>query len=642
MIEYSIDFETRSTVDLRKVGVYKYVESPDTDIICMAYRRTSDTVTHLWKAGDPLPEWFLADLAAGATIRAWNAQFERLVWNTVGVERYGFPPLARDRFFCTEADALAMGLPGSLDKASRAMRLDVKKDMDGHRLALRMCRPRTTNPLTWWDDEERLERLYAYCRRDVETEMEIAKRTRRLAPAERAVYLLDQTVNDRGVFVDLPAVQRAKRVALEGIRRANASVAKGTDGDVETITQVGRLQHWLREQGCDIPDLRANTLQKYLQTPLPEHVRQVLLARAEAGKASVSKLDKMQGVANSDGRMRGLLQYHGAATGRWAGRLVQPQNFPRGILDMGETEWALSVMAGPEAYDHIDFIYNPVEVVSSSLRSMLRADEGSTLMAADFSAIEARVLAWLAGQDDLVQAFRSGVDVYAMTADLFGTTRQVGKAIILGAGYGMGHKKFCKMASEAYGIVDMQEEEAKRFIDKYRNLYGEIPKFWNTVEDSVRGAVASGQLYDAAGGSLRFAKRGDQLWIVLPSGRPLCYWYPTLVERTTPWGAKRTMVEFSTQDSITRKWVRRDLYGGLITENIVQAVARDMLVHSMQAVEAGGYPVILTVHDEIVCEVPEGVGTYLEFRDLMSSSPEWAAGCPIKVSGWEGRRYRKG
>jgi DNA polymerase len=641
----NIDFETFSTTNLRDSGVYRYVEDPTTGIWCMAYAK-GDLEPQIWVAGEDFPPELLYWIQEGHGLRAWNAQFERLVWNTVGVERYGFPLLPRMKFHCTQADALAMGLPAALGKAAEALRLPVEKDMKGNRLAIQMSKPRSTDPLTWWNDTDRLNRLYEYCKQDVVVEREIMRITRRVSDSERSVYLMDQMINDRGVRLDKDLAVECQEIAFEGITRANETVLLHTKGEVDAVTKVAAIQHWLVEQGVFLPDLRATTLQNYLQTNLPVNVREVLVARSEAGKASVKKLRKMLQMICVDGRLHGLLQYHAAHTGRWGGRGVQPQNFPRGTVK--DAEQYITAIFAQVPYDVLDLQENPIDIVLSLLRSMLIASSGNTLMSADFSAIEARVLAWLAEDTDLLQQFADhdagvGKEVYMIAAEELDTSRQHAKAIILGAGFGMGWKKFKKMCHDAYGI-DINDEEAKKFIKWYRDKHKAIKQFWQDLEDGVLGAVKHpGVVFYRSNGRLRFVMRGSHLWIILPSGRPLCYIEPRLVERETPWGTTRLMVEISTQDSFTHKWVRRDLYGGLIAENIVQAASRDLLVYSMQQVESGGYPVVLTVHDEIVADVPiNETLTFERFTELVSSTPEWAVGCPVKASGWHGKRYRKG
>lgn len=680
----NIDFETRSTTDLKKSGVYRYVEDPNTDVWCMAYAK-GDLEPQIWIPPNPLPPEIIYWLEEGCALRAWNAQFERIIWNTI-CQKYEFPQLPNDRFYCTAADALAMGLPGWLDGAVKALRLKIEKDMAGNRLALQMCKPRKTkdDSLRWWDVPDKLEHLYEYCKQDVRAEVAAMGATRRLSDEERAVYLLDQTINDRGVYLDQPLAKRCRSVALEGIKRANKVVVETTNGDVSRITQVGKMQYWLREQGCDIPNLKKNTLQEYLGQDLPEPIKDVLLARAEAGKASVAKIDAMFACVCSDSRLRGLLQYHGAGTGRWAGRLVQPQNlFRPTVEDIEHYIPRISTSHMPIDYDALDLEENPVGVVASLLRYLLTASPEHRLVCADFKAIEARIIAWLAGQDDLVEMFAAhdrgeGEEVYVITAEQFNTTRYIGKHVILGAGFGMGGDKFYKQGKEQYGIdfdeidpptgVRIKQEWAVEdadqevwalyhregrwelpdyghavshaFIKLWRARYPLIPQYWYACQNLMLSAVRNpGSVQEL--GPIKASFRGRHLWLILPSKRPLCYLFPSIVERDTPWGEKREAVRVWTRDSVTHRWRPQVLYGGLIAENITQATARDVMVYAMNTVTEEGYPIILTVHDEIVADAPNGFGSFEHYIKLMQRKPSWANGLPVEVSGWEGQRYRK-
>lgn len=668
----NIDFETRSVANLRGIGVWKYVEHPTTDIWCMAYNIDGDT--QLWIPGDDVPGDLLQALGEGWGIRAWNAAFEYCLWNYVAVDRYWFPKVPLNRFYCTQADAMAMGLSGTLAKDVEALRLPIAKDMPGNRLAIQMAKPRKLDPLTWWDDIAKRAHLYEYCKLDVDVEMAAQHATRRISLDEREVWLADMGCNRRGVHVDMNLVRRSRAIALEGTARANTLVAVATGGKIHKITQTGALQFWLNnEMGVDIPNLRKTTVQEYLGKNIPQEALDALSARADAGKASIAKIDKMLAVAGKGDRLRGLTQYHGAATGRWAGRLVQPQNFPRGTV-AEVTSYILSILKGSTSYDLLNLEENPVALVSSLLRSMLDAAPGHRLLAGDFSAVEARVLAWVAGQQDLLDAFERGEDVYATTGADFGVDRQIGKVTILGAGFQMGGDKFEQMGTEMYGIdwdsvpvpdgVSIEgsftggytiyhgewtkacptESNAKAhaFIRLYRERFAEIKNYWSAAEQAVLSAVSNPGSTALINKNVKVGMRGRQLWIVLPSGRPLCYLYPTIVERKTPWGQMKEQVRVLSFNSTTKKFNHRYLYGGLITENIVQAVARDLMASAWLRLEAAGYPIVLTVHDELVAEREQTTGSYDEFIALMSESPTWAKGLPIKASGWEGQRYRKG
>lgn len=642
----SIDFETRSTADLRKTGVYRYAQDKTTDVWCMAYMLNDDE-PKVWVPGEPVDETLVDHIQQQGELRAWNAQFERTIWNEIMVKRYGWPTTTVEQWNCTAAEARAMALPGSLDMAAQVLGVDQQKDKQGASLMMRMARPRGFNedgsPI-WWDVPDRVARLVSYCKQDVRTEVAIARAIRRLGEGERAVFELDQKINDRGVQLDIKLARAAKHVAEHATLEANRAMYDLTHGKVAKVSNVGRLTAWLREQGLEVESLGKNSI-KALQEGAEGVISDVLTLRTEAGKSSVAKIESMLSAVCRDGRIRGLLLYHGAATGRWAGRLVQPQNFPRGSIADIESYIPLVYTKDAEA---IDALAPPLDVISSMLRSMLIAADGKKLVAADFAAIEARVLAWLADEKALIGTFQTGGDVYKyMASKIYGCApedvnkdqRQVGKMAILGLGYGMGHKKFVDSCKTMAGI-DISEEQSKAVVQLYRSANSRIVAFWAGLNDAALCAVREpGSVQEF--NRIKYTMRGGYLWCVLPSKRPLAYARPKIIERETPWGSTSEAVSFEGMNSFSRKWERHDLYGGLLAENVVQAVARDLMADSMLRCEERGYEIILSVHDELVAEVPADFGSVAEFEALMSETPDWAAGCPVNAEGWEGPRYRK-
>lgn len=648
----SIDFETRSTVDLKKAGVYVYAAHPTTDIWCMAWA-FDDEEPEIWTPDQPLPARIIAHIADGGEVRAWNAQFERLIWREIMVKRYGAPEIAMEQFVCSAAEAAAMALPRDLGRASHVLGVTQQKDAKGQRLMLQMARPRKIKDdgtIVWWDIPEKKEPLFAYCKQDVRTEKALVKVLRRLTPTEREVYLLDQRTNDRGVQVDLDLVDAAMTLVDIGVTRANARLDDLTQGEVPAVTNHAKLLQWLNANETETGSVSKAAIAALRERDdLGVTVQEVLELRSQAGRSSVAKLKSFRAATGADGRARGLLLYHGASTGRWTGKLIQPQNFPRGEVDDVESYVPL-VLAGE--YDAIDLLHPPIIVVLSMLRSMLTAAPGHELIAADFSAIEARVLAWLAGQNDLVELFARGEDVYKYAAaKLYGIPisevkkfphRQTGKFQILGCGYGMGAKKAVSAAKTVYGL-DLTPELAKTIVDNYRAENGEVVRFWYDTEAACIEAVQHpGRVVSfGAADRLRAVVSRGYLYVVLPSGRPLLYAAPHLAERQMPWGGTKEALHFKGVDPFTKQWGVLSAYGGLLVENIVQAVSRDLMAEAMLSLEHNGYLPVLSVHDEVVCEVPEGFGTVEEFEQLMSAVPTWATGCPVAAEGWRGFRYRK-
>ncbi len=645
MTTLSLDWETRSTINLRVTGVYPYAMHATTDLWMGAWA-FDDEEPVLWLPGETVPPRIVEHVLAGGDIRGWNVAFERVLWKHIATPRYGWPEAKLEQFVCAAAEAAAMSLPRSLDQCGQVTGVAQQKDSDGGNLMLRMCRPRKIHDdgrIEWWTVPERIARLGAYCIQDVRTEQAISKVIRRLSPAERRVYILTETMNDRGLTLDVDLVRAAKGIVDEGIARASHEVEALTNGAVTEITQTGKLREYLK-----VDSVAKDAVRDLLEGNLDPNDRAVLELRQEAGRSSVAKLDSLLNCVCTDGRIRGMLLYHGAATGRWTGRLAQVHNFPRGEVDRIE-EYIPAVLAGD--YDGINLFAHPIVVVLSMLRSMITASPGHELLVADYAGIEARVLAVLAGQDDDVELFRRGEDVYEhMATQLYGVPlaevtraqRQAGKAAVLGCGYQMGAKKFVSAAKAAHGL-ELSPEEAKRVVSIYRSTHARVVKLWDETNAAAIEAVTNAGSVVTFGAlrNLKFTKQGAYLYLVLPSKRALVYAAPRVVDRETPWGSVQPAVEISAINPVTRKWTRQALYGGLLVENIVQAVSRDLLAEAKLRLEANGYPVVLSLHDEGVVERRIGEGSLEEFVSLMEECPPWAAGWPIKAEGWQGKRYHK-
>jgi DNA polymerase bacteriophage-type len=632
----SIDFETRSAVDLRKTGVYKYAADPSTDIWCMAYKAPWSDDVLVWQPGNErdiyLEDWIMA----GGLLSAWNANFERTIWNEVMVGRYQWPDTRINQWRCTMAQASAMGLPRALGQAAAVLGVEEQKDKTGAALMLRMARPRKVNAdgsYTWWDTKDKVEQLIQYCRQDVRTELSVAEVLNEMPDSERRLYQLDQRINDRGVALDVDLVNRVKALAGNASIEIDAEIQRLTKGQVKAATNGMDLVAWLNSHGIATKSVDKQTVARLLTSDkLHPVIREVLTLRQNGAKSSTAKYDAMLHAVNGDGRMRGLLVYHGAATGRWSGKLVQPQNFPRPQKKQDELDEIIAKLkAGEDVSEH----GAGTVLASDLLRSMLVAEDGHRLMFADYSAIEARVLAWIAGQTDLVETFRNGGDVYKeMASAIYNVNvenvtdgqRQVGKMAILGCGYGMGGKRFAEQCATMGIKVD--EDEAKRIVSVYREKNDRIALYWRNIEQDFVEMVKE-------------AGRVGTIPLSLPSGRLLTYHSPRIIQRETPWGAMRDTAQVDTLNSVTRQWVSQIIWGGLLTENVVQATARDLMATAMMALEVKGYNVILSVHDEIISEVPDNFGSLDEMIDIMTQVPAWAKGCPINAEGKEGKRYRK-
>lgn len=652
----SVDFESRSACDLRKAGIYRYAEDPTTEILCMAYA-FGDEPVQLWLPGDPIPARIRQHIRAGGEMRAHNAQFERLMWRILA-ERFYFPTPALRQWRCTAAEAAAMGLPRALGRVASILRVPAEKDEAGHKVMLKLCKPRRIEKdgtIVWWDDPADFAILFAYCKRDVDAERGVAKRLRRLDASELAVYHLDQETNDRGVFIDQPLILAAQKIVDRAMREASEELESLTEGAVDAVTQVAKLTAWLNTQGVEVDNLRKDTVRELLKDDaLAETVDRVLTLRQEAGKTSVGKLAAFLECVQRDGIVRGLLLYHAATTGRWAGQRVQVQNFPRPDINDIES-YIPDVLAGRYAKLAASG-RNPVTIVSSMLRSMICAKAGQRLLSGDYSQIEARIVCWIAGAEygdneyekmagviydrpweEIKAAYKAG-DVIATQQ------RTIGKNTVLGCGFGMGEDTYIEQAFKQSGIV-VPPETAARAIAAYRTLKHQVETFWYEIEAAAMQAVRYPGTVVSVGldGKIRYQVLGQFLWCILPSGRPLCYALPRIEMHTITTKKGKTF----TKEGLTYTglhmgaWGKRRTYGGHLTENVVQAMARDVMAEAMLRIDAAGYPLVMTVHDEIVADAPLDMGSLDHYLGLMKQRPAWATTCPIAVEGWEGDRYRK-
>ena len=678
----SLDFETRSAADLRKVGLHCYAAHPTTSVLCAAYAFDDEEV-QLWHPKLPPPKRLLDHIRNGGEVQAWNAAFERAIINYVCTKLYGWPEIKLPQLACTMVQSYAMGLPGSLENAAAALGITEQKDMAGSRLMIQMSKPKTDEPLTWWDDQERLERLYAYCRQDIEVERAARKRLLPISPYEKRVWILDQEINDRGIMVDTATVKKALDLVESEKDRLNKEMRAITGNAVAACSAVQQIKDFLEFYGVTGDGLDKAMLAEHMaKLDLDPVARRVLELRAEAGKAATAKFAPMIARAGADNRVRGGFQFSGANTRRWSGRGLQFQNLPRPKIKHHVVEAIIADISAGATAAELDMCYGPpMGLLGDCTRSFLIAPPGKELVVADFSAIEARVLAWLAGQEDVLDVFRRGEDIYKVAAaSIFGVKiadvtddqRQVGKVAILALGYGGGVGAFQTMA-KGYGVKmepafghllrvatpdqriraektwesnkneDISREEflasdlTKIF---WREANPEIVRYWTSLESwAISAAQNPGMFYGDE--KVRFKKSGSFLWCRLPSGGVICYPYPEVKEVKTPWGSNKQGLTYMAEDGQSHKWMRFTTYGGSLSENITQAVARDLLADSMLRLADAGFEIVAHAHDENVCESSGGVATLQDMILIMTTNPAWAKGLPLKAAGYVSKRYRK-
>jgi DNA polymerase bacteriophage-type len=693
-----LDCETRSPVNLKTTGAYVYFDHPDTDLWCLAYAFDDEPV-QLWTPGEPCPEDIAEHIDTKGRLVAHNASFERLAFAKILGPRYGWPVPKLTQWYCTMAMALAQALPAGLEDACAVTQTAIQKDAKGGRVMKQMSKPRRprkgepADALLWWDDATRLDTLYKYCMTDVEAERLLEKRLRPLSDFEQRIWWLDQEINDRGVAVDIELCEAALRIVDEQRERLDREMRQITNGEVAGTGAVNQIKAFLKDvEDLDVGESLAKdtVVELLIRDDISPRARRVLELRQEGSKTSVAKIDALLNGTQSDGRSRGLLQYHAASTGRWGGRRFQPQNIKRPVIE--DVNSAIEIVR-TGSLDLVEAMYgNALGVVGDCLRGMVIAPKGRKLLAADYSNIEGRVLAWLAGEQWKLDAFQlfdqgKGPDLYKLAyAKAFGmdpddvdkSQRQVGKVMELALGYQGGPGAFQAMAV-GYGVkVGDQWDELKaaaseRVLDRVKHGWesrgkssgmdgrtwcaAELLKtlwrdahpcsvaFWHEMEDAAIAAVKTGEEFEV--GKIRFRKKGSFLFMELPSGRELAYAFPKIDKLATPWRDEndeivyKDTLYFKGTDSVTRQWKVQTTYGGSLVENACQAVARDVLADALLGLEAWGYRTVLTVHDEIVAESSERSGTAEHFSELMTVLPDWADGLPLVAEGYEDRRYRK-
>jgi DNA polymerase len=651
------DYETRSTVSLKTCGAWVYSKHPTTEVLCCAYA-VDDGEIGLWTPGDSVPEAFLeAARNPEWLVAAFNDQFERWIEQHIMGPQYGWPQVPIERHRCLQAAGLAMALPASLDAMTTALKLPIRKDIVGRRNMLLMSRPRRAGAdedpdvIHWHDDAKRRALLDVYGRRDGATERALYQRIGFLPADEQANWVLDARINDRGVPIDRRLLESGIKITEAAKREIVAEIAGITGGIVTGINQTGRIKTWLAANGCVVTDLQKPTLQRALtRTGLSEATRRLIELRLSGAIAATSKLKTIHNWMDQDDRIRGAFRYHGASTGRFSSLGVQLQNMKRaGISDMAGA--IAAVMTGD--LDHLrKFHPQPIEVIGSISRALICAPAGRKFLIADLSGIESRVVAWVSGQQsklDMWAAFdrsgnpeeepyrRLGIEIFNLPPE---QARDTGKTADLAFSYMGSIGAWRKLAPADDASTEAQILQRRNL---WRSAHPHTTQFWTKIDRAAKIAIRSpGTVVQVSAGiAFRYGRDGF-LRLRLPSGRRLTYPFAHLKTVGTPFYGD-TVVSF--MDSAAGRWSEcrhgHGAYGGLWTENGVQAVARDLFVEGMQRLEAAGYGVVLHAHDEVCAEVPDEFGSLEEFLEIFTAPPVWAEGLPLAAKTRDGARFAK-
>lgn len=658
-LELGIDIETFSSVDIKN-GAYAYSEAPDFEILLIAYKFSDEDKVKLIDLTDDHEELenlrFWDALTDPEVVKtAYNANFERTC-----LARHTGEAMPPEQWRCTMVLAVQLGLPRSLAAVGPALGLteEEQKKKTGAALIQYFCKPckptrtngqRTKN--TRLHAPEKWELFKEYNIQDVVTEQTILKRLRDFRPdqSEQDLWTLDQEINDRGVLLDIPMA--GSIVEFDTERSADLLAEAQQITGLSNPNSLAQLKPWLADNGLATDTLRKDDVAAMLADPsLHDNVRRVLEIRQTLSKTSVKKYQTMLDIAGEDDRARGIMQFYGGHTGRWAGRSLQPQNLARNTMPDDELDVAREFVKMGD-FESLEMIFGePAPIFSQLVRTAFIPSPGNRFIVSDFSAIEARVIAWIAGEEWRLEVFRNDGDIYCESAShiyhvpvvkhgINGELRQRGKVAELALGYGGAVGAMKQMDTSG----SVPEDEMQGIVTQWRAESPKIVRMWRDCQDAAVSVIRGNQpkrVLRSLQGTEFYVKLVDGtpvLFIQLPSGRPIAYWDPKVMD--TEMGPRIT---YMTQNQTTRKWERCETYGGKLTENIVQSVARDCLAEKMKLLESMGYPIVFHVHDEMILDVPREDKEAAALVDRIMGEPiDWAPGLPLKGGTYECDFYRK-
>ena len=639
----AIDIETYSDVSLPDCGVHRYAASEQFEILLFAYSLNDEPTRIIDLAsGQTMPKEIMECLMDDSVVKtAFNAAFERNCIN-----RFFGLSLKPEGWRCTAVQASMLSLPLSLEGVGEALNLDKKKMSEGKDLIRYFCMPckptkanggRTRNLPS--DAPEKWELFKTYCIRDVDVEKQIRNKLAKfpITDREQELYCMDQRINDRGIMVDRELISHA--VACDLLYKEAASKRAYEISGLENPNSVSQLKDWLNEKGIEVDSLAKAAVEELVEKTEGE-VSEMMKLRLSMSKTSVKKYEAMERSVCPDGRVHGLLQFYGAnRTGRWAGRLVQIHNLPQNHME--DLELARSIVKEGR-YDLVELLYDSTpEVLSELIRTAFVAKPGCRFIVSDFSAIEARVMGYLAGEGWVMEEFRGAGKIYEQTASKMfhipieeitkgSPYRARGKVASLACQYGGAEGALVSMGALNF----VEEEELKGLVQSWRTANPHIVNYWYEIDGAVKAAVKERKMTTV--GRVTVYYQSGMLKIALPSGRVLSYVRPRMT--VNRFGSESVSYEGV---GTNRKWTRIESYGAKFCENIVQATARDVLAEAMLRLEKKGFDIVCHIHDEVVLEVQEGTSSVEEVNEIMAVCPDWCEGLPLKAAGFESPFYKK-
>ena len=639
----AIDIETYSDVSLPDCGVHRYAASEQFEILLFAYSLNDEPTRIIDLAsGEKIPDKIMEYLTDDSVIKtAYNAAFERNCIN-----RFFGLSLKPEGWRCTLVQASMLSLPLSLEGVGEALNLDKKKMSEGKDLIRYFCMPckptkanggRTRNLPS--DAPEKWELFKTYCIRDVDVEKQIRNKLAKfpIPDREQKLYCMDQRINDRGIMVDQELIGHA--VACDLLYKETVTKKAYEISGLENPNSVSQLKDWLNEKGIEVDSLAKAAVEELVENTQGD-VAEMMKLRLAMSKTSVKKYEAMERSVCPDGRVHGLLQFYGAnRTGRWAGRLVQIHNLPQNHME--DLELARSLVKEGR-YDLVELLYDSTpDVLSELIRTAFVARPGCRFIVSDFSAIEARVMGYLAGEGWVMEEFRGAGKIYEQTASKMfhipieeitkgSPYRARGKVASLACQYGGAEGALISMGALNF----VEEDELKGLVQSWRTANPHIVNYWYEIDGAVKAAVKERKMTKV--GMVTVYYQSGMLKIALPSGRVLSYVRPRMT--VNRFGSESVSYEGI---GTNRKWTRIESYGAKFCENIVQATARDVLAEAMLRLEKKGFDIVCHIHDEVVLEVPEGTSSVEEVNEIMAVCPDWCEGLPLKAAGFESPFYKK-